>query len=76
MRLLRDTFRPVTLDEQVLYQAMDAGLKDFEDAIQYFSALREEAACLVSRNPNHFPRSTLSVLTPVEFLAAHSPELE
>ncbi len=76
MRLLRDTFMPVALDEQVLHQAMDAGLKDFEDAIQYFSALHTEAACLISRNPDHFPRSTLSVLTPREFLAAHSGELQ
>ncbi|MGD0898501.1 MAG: PIN domain-containing protein [Thermoguttaceae bacterium] len=76
MRLLRDTFTPVPLDEQVLYQAMDAGLKDFEDAIQYFSAVRKDAACLISRDPDHFPPSTLSVLTPAEFLAAHSLALK
>jgi predicted nucleic acid-binding protein len=76
LRLLRDTFTPVALDEQVLSQAMDAGLKDFEDAMQYFSALRAGAACLISRNPHHFPRSALSVLTPAEFLAGHSPKVE
>lgn len=69
--LLRDTFTAVACDEQVLAQAMDAGMRDFEDAIQFFSALRAEAACLISRNPGHFPRSSLSVLTPAEFLAAH-----
>jgi hypothetical protein len=49
-------------------------MKDFEDAIQYFSALRAEAKCLISRNPDHFPRSELSILTPAEFLAADSLE--
>ena len=76
LRLLRDTFTPVALDEQVLYQAMDAGMKDFDDAIQYFSALRQGATCLIRRNPGHFPRSTLSVLTPAEFLAAHALKLQ
>ncbi len=72
MHILRNTFTPVACDEQVLSQAIDAGMKDFEDAIQYFSALRVESVCLISRNPNHFPRSQLSILTPAEFLAAHS----
>lgn len=74
MRALRDTFASVACDEQVLSQAIDAGMKDFEDAIQYFSALRAEATCLISRNPDHFPRSTLSIVTPTEFLAAHAFE--
>jgi predicted nucleic acid-binding protein len=74
MSLLRGTFKAVPCDEQVVFQAIDAGMKDFEDAIQYFSALRTEANCLLSRNPDHFPRSGLSVLTPAEFLAAQRLE--
>jgi len=70
--LLRDTFEPVACDPQVLSQAIDAGMKDFEDAIQYFSALRAEAVALITRNPGHFPRSGLAVVTPAEFLATHS----
>ena len=74
MTMLRDTFTPVSLDAQVLSQAMDAGFQDFEDAIQYFSALRADAASLVTRNPAHFPRSTLAVFTPGDFLAIHTLE--
>ena len=74
MLVLRDTFTPVACDEQVLGQAIDARMKDFEDAIQYFSAIRAESTCLISRNPDHFPRSAIPVLTPTEFLAAHSFE--
>lgn len=72
MRILRDTFSAVACDEQVLTQAIDAGMRDFEDAIQYFSALRAESTCLISRNPNHYSRSALSVLSPTEFLVTHS----
>jgi predicted nucleic acid-binding protein len=74
MTMLRDTFVPVALDEQILQQAMDAKFSDFEDAIQYFSALRSVAVCLVTRNPAHFPCSTLPVLSPAGFLAAHDFE--
>lgn len=71
LRILRDVFRPVPLTEQVLNQAMDAGFADFEDAIQYFSALHARAEILVTRNPDDFPKPALAVLSPTEFLAAH-----
>ncbi len=74
MLFLRNTFTPVACDGQVLSQAIDAKMKDFEDAIQYFSALHAESACFISRNPGHFPRSSLSVLTPAEFLSAYAFE--
>ena len=74
MTLLRNTFAPVPLDGQILNQAIDAKFADFEDAIQYFSALRADAECFLTRNPDHFPRSHLRVFTPTEFLAAHSFE--
>jgi predicted nucleic acid-binding protein len=72
VRMIRDTFAPVHCDEQILNQAIDAGFDDFEDAIQYFSALRAKASCLVSRNPHHFVDAEIPVLTPAEFLAAYS----
>ena len=70
MTMLRDSFAPVALDEQVLNQAIDAGFADFEDAIQYHSALRSGADCLVTRNPGHFPASRLPVMSPADLLAA------
>lgn len=74
MVMLRDTFHPVPCDEQILSQAIHAGLPDFEDAIQYFSALHADADCIISRNSVHFPKSGTPVLSPAEFLAAHSFE--
>lgn len=69
VRLIRDTFGIVACDERVLGQAMDAGWKDFEDAVQYFSARHAQAACIVSRDGDHFTKSDLPVLSPAEFLA-------
>ena len=72
IRLLRDTFTPVDLTAQVLNQAIDAELNDFEDAIQFYSAMRARAACIITRNPDHFPRSHVGVFSPAEFLAKYS----
>jgi predicted nucleic acid-binding protein len=72
MVLLRDTFSPIPLDQQILDQAIDSGFKDLEDAIQYFSAVRAGADCIVSRDAGAFPQSDLPVLTPAELLTAGS----
>jgi predicted nucleic acid-binding protein len=69
LRLLRDVFRVVAPDVQILNQAMDADMTDFEDAVQFHSALRAQATHLVTRNPDDFPKGSLCVLTPEEFLA-------
>ena len=68
---LRDAFKPVELTEQILDQAIDAGFSDFEDALQFHSAVHARAECILTRNPDHFPRAPLSVLSPAEFLAVH-----
>lgn len=73
IRLLRDVFVVVPLDLQVLSQAMDAGFNDFEDAIQFFSAVRGDAEYLLTRNPKHFPQRDIPTLTPDGFLAIHPP---
>ena len=72
LTLLRDIFRVVALDEQILNQAIDSSFKDFEDAIQYFSAVRVDADYIVSRNLNHYKKSDITVLTPTEFLTSNS----
>ena len=71
MRLLRDVFKPVDLTAQVLNQAIDAGMPDFEDAVQFHSAVHAKADCIITRNPSHFPRSSMPVLSPAEFVAVH-----
>jgi predicted nucleic acid-binding protein len=72
--ILRDIFTLVPLDVQITNQAVDAGIKDFEDAIQFYSALRAGAAVLITRNPKDFPLGDIAIQTPGEFLAAHFAE--
>lgn len=76
IRLLRDVFEPVILDTRILNQSMDSAIDDFEDAIQFFSAVHAASEYLVTRNPGHFPRSGPRILSPEEFLAVWSVRKE
>ena len=71
LRLMRNVFMPVPLNAQVLSQAIDAGFSDFEDAIQFHSAVYAEAGCLITRDADHFPATAFPVLSPAEFFASH-----
>lgn len=73
LTLIRDAFNPVACDGDIIHRAIASKLGDFEDAIQYISATQIGVDCIVSRNVSHFPASgECPVLTPAEFLAAHS----
>ena len=75
LTLIRDAFIPVACDGEIINRAIASRFGDFEDAVQYLSATHIGADCLVSRNVSHFPGSSdCPVLTPAEFLAAHSFE--
>ena len=58
----------VTLDEKILTRTIESAFNDFEDGIQFFSAMRSNADYLISRNVKDFPHDDIPVLTPEEFL--------
>jgi len=58
---------------EVAALALDGGRKDFEDAVQYHTAVLAGADCVVTRNPRDFPSAReggIPVLTPEELLSA------
>ena len=71
MGLIRDAFSLVPFDSQITNQAIDSDIKDFEDAIQFFSALRSGADSLITRNTRDFPTGDVLIQTPTEFIATH-----
>lgn len=66
-QILED-FEIVALTKTIFKQARTAEGKDFEDLIQYFSAIHEGCEILVTRNKKHFLAGGLSILTPPELL--------
>ncbi len=56
------------LDEVIIEKALNSDLPDFEDSLQYFSALRSECDMIITRNGKDFKKSQIPVMTPDEFL--------
>lgn len=67
---LRDIFTPAACDAHVLNQAIDARISDFEDAVQYFTAIHAGADMIITRNVKHFPKGSIPAVTPKEFQAS------
>ncbi len=59
---------PVT--QEIIRQALDGKFKDFEDAVQYFSAQELGIIdALVTRNSRDFKNSELPIMSPAEAVA-------
>ena len=61
-----------TLDEQTIEKGLNSSFKDFEDALQYFSATDSQCDILVTKIGNDRKKSTLPVMTASEFLISLS----
>ncbi|MCF6149428.1 MAG: PIN domain-containing protein [Candidatus Kuenenia sp.] len=49
--------------------SLTSDFRDFEDAVQYYSAVQAKADCLITRNKSDYKVDRLPVLTPEEFMA-------
>ena len=56
------------LDDKILELALSSDLNDFEDAIQYYTALENNLNIIITRNKKDFLLSELPVLTAKEYL--------
>jgi len=69
---LIQTFRPiftiVPLGAEVIDKAISLRASDFEDALQYFSAVQAEADCLVTRNIKDYGFANMEVLDSKTFV--------
>jgi predicted nucleic acid-binding protein len=56
------------VDSIIIDKAIAADFKDFEDAVQYYSALREGADAIITRNIGDFDSAKIDVYEPQGFL--------
>ena len=55
-------------DKNQIIRAKSLNAKDFEDAIQYETAVKAGCDCILTRNKQDFNFSKIQVMTPSEFL--------
>jgi predicted nucleic acid-binding protein len=56
------------VDENVVRQSLSSDFTDFEDALQYYSALTVNSEVIITRNGKDFVNSKLPVMTANEWL--------
>ena len=56
------------LENKILELALSSDFSDFEDAIQYYTALDNKLEIIITRNKKDFKKSKLPVLTAKEYL--------
>ncbi len=68
LQLLRDFIDVAPSGKIAIDWALQQKSKDFEDSVQYYTALRSGAEYIVSRNVRDYPYNDIPVVSPIEFL--------
>ena len=61
----------LTTDRSAIIQALNSDFRDFEDAIQYFTAIENDQKLVISRNKSDFKGSKIPIMTASEFLKSN-----
>ena len=63
------------LNDKIVELALnDYNYKDFEDGIQYYTALESQCELIITRNLKDFKKSSIPVLSPKEYLSKRKAE--
>ena len=57
-----------TVNKTAITMALTANFRDFEDAIQYSTAVLNQLDAIITRNPQDFPVITPRILTPEQLI--------
>jgi len=56
------------LDDKIIELALASDFKDFEDAIQFYTAIENNAGIIITRNKKDFRNQNIPILTAKEYL--------
>lgn len=68
VKTITQDFEIVPLTRQIVIDAFDSQLPEFEDNIQFFSAREMQVDYLITRNKKHFNQQEIPIASPDEFL--------
>lgn len=74
--LILESFNIVELDYEILKLARTKENKDYEDLIQYFSALKSGAKYIITRNKKDFPTEGILLVDSDEFAELYLKNME
>jgi predicted nucleic acid-binding protein len=68
LRKLKTLINTLPVDERVIEQSLNSEFNDFEDAIQYFTAINNRINIIITRNKTDYKKRKINVLTAEEYL--------
>ena len=69
LKMLMNIIDVTTTNKKTVIEALNSEFKDFEDALQNFSAINDkEIKVIITRNTKDYKSSTLSIMTPETYL--------
>ena len=75
VRNLLSNFRQLshvaTTNERIVDDALASQFNDYEDAMQFYTAIKAKADAIITRNGKDFTSSKIPVMTATEFLATY-----
>lgn len=69
LRQLVTFCRVATVDAAAIHMALSTNFRDFEDAIQYSTAIVNQLDAIVTRNPQDFPVTNPRIITPAQLIS-------
>lgn len=70
LKILRSFCSILTVSELEIDQSLNSDFKDFEDAVQYFTCLKNDCNFIITRDIKDFKSSDVPAVSPLEFLAS------
>jgi predicted nucleic acid-binding protein len=70
IRKLRTLVKVLTCGERIIDAALASDFTDFEDAIQYSTALAHKIDTLITRNVTDYKTATIKIVTPLEYIGS------
>ncbi|GEP52780.1 PIN domain-containing protein [Flavobacterium noncentrifugens] len=58
------------VNEETIEKGLNSSFKDFEDAVQYFTAIQSSCSIIITRNGKDFKSSTIPIMTAEEYLSS------
>jgi predicted nucleic acid-binding protein len=68
LKKLRLILTVLNVDDKIIQKALESGFTDFEDAVQYFTAVENKMDYIITRNTEDYKKSSIKVYTPFQYL--------
>ena len=68
LKRLLQTFKPATVTDSHIYQALNLNWEDFEDSVQYVVGENFSVDYIITRNINDYASGSIPAVTPEQFI--------